>query len=53
MRSSIKPRLLIATLCFAFLSTSAFAQDLSTDPQGPQITSDYGDTCDIPFLELR
>lgn len=34
MRSFVQSLKVIAALCFAFLSTAAFAQDLSTDPQG-------------------
>ena len=34
MRFLIKLRTLVTLLCVAFIATSAFAQDLSIDPQG-------------------
>jgi type IV secretion system protein VirB2 len=34
MRFFVRPLQFIATFCLAFLSTAAFAQELSTDPQG-------------------
>jgi type IV secretion system protein VirB2 len=34
MRVFVRPLQLIASFCVAFLPTAAFAQDLSTDPQG-------------------
>jgi type IV secretion system protein VirB2 len=37
MRFIVTPKQLIVTFCFVMFSTSAFAQQLSTDPQGSDV----------------